>query len=56
MIKLNIIPEVLEAPQKVRVGELGLEDIGHTGAKESHSEARDLHCLAEHVQRPHACG
>ena len=56
VIELNDVPEVLEIPQEVRVGKLGLEGIGHPGAKESRSEARDLHCPAEHVQRPHACG
>ena len=56
MIELNDVPEVLEVERKVRVEKLELEDIGHPVAKESHSEARDLHCHSEHVQHPHACG
>ena len=31
MIELNDIPEVLELPQEVQVGKLGLEGIGHPG-------------------------
>ena len=56
MIELNNVPEVLDVLQLVQVGKLRLEGISHPGARESHSEARDLHCPAEHVQHPHACG
>ena len=44
MIELNDVLEVLEVPQELWVGKLGLEGIGHPGAKESRSEARNLHC------------
>ena len=55
VIELNNVLHVLEVPPEVQVGKLGLEGIGHPEAKESHSEARDLHCPTEHVQHPHAC-
>ena len=55
MIDFNDVLQVLEVPLEVQMGKLGLEDIGRPEAKESHSEARDLHCPTEHVQHPHAC-
>ena len=54
MIELDDVPLVLEVLPEVWMGKLGLEDIGPPEAKESHSEARDLHCHTEHVQHPHA--
>ena len=54
-IELNDVLQVLEVPPEVRVGKFGLEGIGHPEAKESPSEARNLHCPTEHVQHPHAC-
>ena len=49
-------PQQLDVPPDVRLGKHGFEGIDHPGAKESHSEARDLHYPTEHAQRPHACG
>ena len=45
MIELNGVSQVLEVPLEVRVGKLGLEGIGHPGAKESHSVVRNLHLI-----------
>ena len=45
MIELNSVSQVLEIPLEVQVGKLGLEGIGHPGAKESHSVARNLHLI-----------
>ena len=55
VIELNDVLQVLEVSPEVWVGKLGLKGIGHPEAKASHSEARDLHCLTEHVQHLHAC-